>query len=117
MRRCSPPTRCQPRSSGSRSTIGGCVGGGVCAGAGLVGLQLVLGVGLAAWDVFDVYEGYGLSLLAFTCAGLTHLVVAVRARRRAGRRSWTYALRSAALAFSPTLALFGLVLLAGLSGA
>lgn len=97
--------------------IGGCVGGGVCAGTGLIGLQLILGVGLASWDVFDVYEGYGLSLLAFTCAGLTHLVVAIRARRREGRRSWTYALRSTALAFAPTLALVGLVVLAGAAGA
>lgn len=95
----------------------GCVGGGVCAGAGLVGLQVLLGVGLAAWDSFDLYEGYGLSLLAFICAGLTHLTVAIRARRRAGRRSWTYALRSTALAFSPTLAVVGLVVVAGLAGA
>lgn len=96
--------------------VAGRSGGGVCAGAGLVGLQLILFVGLAAWDIFDVYEGFGLSLLAFTIAGLTHLAAAVRARRRAGRRSWAYALRSTALAFSPTLALVGLLFVAGAVG-
>lgn len=97
--------------------VAGCVGGGMCAGAGVAGLQLILWVGLAAWDDFSLYEGYGYSFLAFATAGLTHLVVAIRARRREGLRSWTYALRSTALAFSPTLALIGLVVVAGAAGA
>jgi hypothetical protein len=97
--------------------IAACVGGGACAGAGLLGLQAIVGVGIVQWDEFDLHEGFGLSLLAFLFAGLVHLVVAVRARRRAGRRSWTYALRSTALAFSPILAVFGLLLLAGVAGA
>lgn len=97
--------------------IGGCVGGGVCAGAGLLGLQLTLAVGLVAWNDFELYEGFGLSLLAFMVAGLTHLVVAVRARRRAGRRWWTYALRSTALAFLPTLTVVGLGIAAVVAGA
>jgi hypothetical protein len=94
----------------------GRAGGGICAGAGLVGLQLIVWTGLVAWDSFDLYEGFGLSFLAFAVAGLTHLVVAVRARRRAGRRSWTYALRSTALALAPTLALAALVVVGGAAG-
>lgn len=92
-------------------------GAGVCAGGGLVGLQLILWVGMASWDDFGLYEGYWLSLLAFATAGVTHLVVAVRARRRAGRRSWTYALRSIALALLPTLALIGIAAVAVVAGA
>jgi hypothetical protein len=92
-------------------------GGGLCAGAGLLALQLLVWVGMASWDVFDLYEGFWLSLLAFATAGVTHLVVGVRARRRKGRRSWTYALRSATLALLPTLALVALVVVAGVAGA
>lgn len=96
--------------------IAGRVGGGVCAGAGLVGLQLIVWVGVVTWDGFDLYEGYWLSMLAFAIGGTSHLVAAVRARRRAGRRSWTYALRSTVLALLPTLAIVGLVIAAGLGG-
>lgn len=81
-------------------------GGGVCAAAGLMALQLYIWIGLLAWEgTFDVFEGFGLALASFAVAGVVTLVAAVRARRRAGVRAWTYVVRTTALVLSPTIAL------------
>ena len=96
----------------------GRAGGGASAATGLIALQLYVWVGLLAWDgEFDVLEGYGLALTSFAVAGVFHLVLAIRRRRRAGARSWRYALGAIALALTPTLALCGLVLIAASGGA
>jgi hypothetical protein len=92
--------------------------GGICAGFGLVAAQLL---GLAILITGDAggtpAAGFGLALLSFAVAGVVHLVDAVRARRRTGRRVWGYAFGRCVLALWPTLALIVLIAIALAAGA
>lgn len=98
--------------------VAGRRGGGYCAAAGLLALQIFLWVGLVAWEgTFDVYEGFGLALASFALAGVVQLVAAARMRRSAGARAWTYVVRTTALVLSPTIGLVVLVVVASLGGA
>ena len=92
--------------------------GGLCASLGLVAAQLLGMAILFTGTAGGAPEaGFGLVLLSLAVAGVVHLVDAVRARRRDGRRIWGYALARCALALSPTLAVILLVATALLAGA
>jgi hypothetical protein len=92
--------------------------GGLCAALGLVAAQLLVVAVLLTGDGGSTpLEGHALALLSLAIAGVVHLIGAVRARRRAGRRIWDYALARLALALSPTLAVIVLIAIALVAGA
>ena len=67
--------------------------GGLYATLGLVAAQLLLAAILVTGTAGGAPgTGFGLALLALAVAGIVNLVGACRARRRAGRRAWSYAL-------------------------
>ena len=92
--------------------------GGLCATLGLAAVQLLLGAILLTGTAGgEPGTGFGLAVFSLVAAGIVSLVGACRARRRAGRGVWGYALGRCALALSPTLGVTVLFLIAGLSGA
>jgi hypothetical protein len=91
--------------------------GGICASLGLVVAQLLgMAILLTGTAGGMVDAGYGLALLSLAVAGVVHLVAALRARRRSGRRVWSYAVGQCCLALSPSLAVVLLIAIAVLSG-
>jgi hypothetical protein len=63
-------------------------GAGVCAGAGLVAMQLLLYAIVTASDGSDLFIGFGLALCSFAAVGVVSLIRVLRARRRVGRTLW-----------------------------
>ena len=92
--------------------------GGLFAIVGLVAAQLLLGAILLTGSAGGEPDiGFGLAFVSLVAAGVVGLVGACRARRRAGRGVWGYAVGRCALAFSPVLTVLGLGLILGLGGA
>ena len=69
------------------SILGGS-GVGLCAGLGLIAMQLLLYAIITVSDGSDLFVGFGLALGSFLLAGVVSLMRVVRARRGAGRSAW-----------------------------
>jgi hypothetical protein len=98
--------------------LAGRKGGGVMASIGVFAMQwLALAVFVAGSGGSTLLVGFWTALVSLGVAGAAHLAERARARREAGRRVWTYLLGCCALAFSPTLAVVGLIAVAALESA
>jgi hypothetical protein len=103
---------------GFACVLGGARGGGVFASLGLVAAQLLgLAILVSGTSGATLLAGFWLALLSLAVAGVTHLVLAIRVRRRAGRRVRAYAVVRCALALSPVLVVTVVVALVLLAGA